>query len=291
MTLRLGTRASPLALAQANLVAGEILRTLGQVVDLTPLRAHGDDPRVPLGAQPRAFVSTLRDALVADEVDLVVHSLKDLPTDEQPGVTLAAVPERADPRDALCSRHGAQLATLRPGSIIGTSSPRRTAALERQRPDLTVIPIRGNIDTRLALLRDARVDAVVLAVAGLIRLGRGDAITEVLEPGVMTPAPGQGALAIECRTEPLADVLAALDHTPSRLAVTAERAVLRALGADCATAAGALATWAGAVLTLTGCLTDAASRHTTGAVAAQVTSRAGAEALGVKLASRLTGRA
>lgn len=249
-TLRLGTRGSALALAQAELVARQIEATLGSPVELVTLRARGDDPAVPLGHDPGAFVGTLREALLAGRVDLLVHSLKDLPTEPAAGIVVAAVPRREDPRDVLCARDGLTLDGLPGGASVGTSSPRRRAALERHRPDLRVVGVRGNVDTRLGLVSSGAVDAVVLAAAGLNRLGRGGAITETFDPARMLPAPGQGALAIECRPGALADGLARLDHPPTRLAVTAERAVLRGLDAGCDTAAGALAEWDGTALTL-----------------------------------------
>jgi hydroxymethylbilane synthase len=201
------------------------------------------------------FVSRLREALVAGEVDLAVHSLKDLPTSPAPGLVLAAVPPREDPRDVLVAREGLRLAELPAGSRIGTGSPRRAAQLRALGLGLEVVDVRGNVDTRLRLVADGRLDAVVLARAGLARLGRADEATEVLDTLLMLPAPGQGALAVECRDPArpgvgadrrLADeaVLAALrplDDRATRAAVTAERRLLAALEAGCAAPLGALA--------------------------------------------------
>jgi hydroxymethylbilane synthase len=286
MTLRLGTRRSPLALAQAGIVAGQITDILGEPVELRLLSAHGDDPTVPLGLPTGAFVSTLREALLGGEVDLLVHSLKDLPTDDLAGVILAAVPQRADPRDALCARDGLTLGTLPAGATVGTSSPRRAAALGRARADLVVVPVRGNVGTRLGMVEHGGVDAVVLAVAGLARLGREAQITELLGSSTMLPAPGQGALAVECLPGPLADRLAALDDPRTRLAVTAERAVLVSLDAGCASAAGALASWNDGVLELSADLTDDRGYRRT-SVSERVSRTADAYALGLLAARRL----
>lgn len=252
-SLRLGTRASALALTQSELVASR-LRALGWVVELVHVRTEGDRATGSLAAMggTGVFVTALREALLDGRCDIAVHSLKDLPTSPASGVALAAVPERADPRDVLCARDGRTLATLPEGARIGTGSPRRAAQLRLVRPDLNVVDIRGNVDTRLARVATAGedgLDAVVLARAGLVRLGRLEAVTEVLEPAVMLSAPGQGALAIECRQADLERLtqdagprgLNHLDHRPTRLAVVAERAVLARLEVGCSAPVGALA--------------------------------------------------
>ena len=243
--IRLGTRGSLLARTQAGMIADAVTAATGEVVELVVIRTEGDDVTVPLHApsRPGAFVSALRDALLDDQVDVVVHSFKDLPSEPADGLVVAAIPARAIPFDVMVSRHGG-LADLPDGATVGTSSPRRAAALRRARPDLQIVTIRGNIDTRLRKAHTGEVDAVVLAAAGLERVGRLTEASEVLDPGLLVPAPAQGALAVECRTEGrLAATLSALDDRPTRLAVTAERAVLRGIEATCTTAIGAYAAW------------------------------------------------
>jgi hydroxymethylbilane synthase len=243
-TLRLGTRRSALALAQSDLVAQE-LRDAGHAVELVELTTAGDrsDATVAdLGVG--VFVNELRRALLAGEIDFAVHSLKDLPTQPAEEIALAAVPRRGDPRDALVARNGATLSDLPQGSRVGTGSPRRTAQLRALGFGLDVVPIRGNVDTRIAKVTSGEFDAVVVAVAGLDRLGRREVATEVIDPGQLLPAPGQGALAIECRAqdEGLAAALAAtLDDATSRAAVAAERVLLARLEAGCSAPVGALA--------------------------------------------------
>jgi hydroxymethylbilane synthase len=171
-----------------------------------------------------------------------VHSLKDLPTGTSPGITLAAIPARDDPRDALVGRDGVKLADLSPGARIGTGSPRRAAQLSVLRSDITCVPIRGNANTRLAKVRDGELDAVVLAYAGLARIGHTELVSEIFEPDDMVPAPGQGSLAVECRADDeLAALLAMIDHRATRAAVTAERSLLAALEAGCSAPVGAYA--------------------------------------------------
>ena len=289
--LRLGTRGSALARTQSGLVAAALTAATGRPVELVVIRAEGDDVTIPLEAPPRpgAFVATLRDALLAGEVDLVVHSFKDLPSAPLAGLVVAAVPERADPRDALCAGDRVGLAGLAQGARIGTSSPRRDAGLRRVRPDLQIVPVRGNVDTRLRKVGDGQVDAVVLAAAGLQRLGRGDAISELLDPDVCVPAPAQGALAVECRVGTLEAALASLDDQSARLAVTAERAVLAGVEAACTTAVGAYAVWRGAAeLELLAELTDHRGvGHARSRRRVRVTTSAEAEALGLAVAREL----
>lgn len=262
--VRIGTRASTLALTQTGHVADDLARLGGLTTELVHVRTDGDRLTGSLASLggTGVFVTTLRDALLDGRCDVAVHSLKDLPTTPAPGLTIAAVPVRQDPRDALCARDGLTLRELPPGALVGTGSPRRAAQLLAARPDLVVVDIRGNVDTRLGRVAGAGhgpgdLDAVVLARAGLARLGRLDAVTEALDPEVMLPAPGQGALAVEVRTadladptHPLAAALAALDHTPTRLAVVAERALLARLEAGCAAPVGALARVEGATIDL-----------------------------------------
>jgi hydroxymethylbilane synthase len=189
------------------------------------------------------FVSALREALLAGEIDVAVHSYKDLPTAAAPGIALAAVPQREDPRDALCARDGMTLLELPAGARVGTGSPRRTAQLRALDLGLEIVPIRGNVDTRLAKVGPGQLDAVVLAVAGLHRLGRGEAVTELLDPIQVLPAAAQGALAVECREsdEDARALLAPLDDHATRAAVAAERSLLAALEAGCTAPVGALA--------------------------------------------------
>ncbi|HVT20374.1 MAG TPA: hydroxymethylbilane synthase [Mycobacteriales bacterium] len=243
-TLRLGTRRSALALAQSGLVA-QSLRDAGHAVELVELTTQGDTSTAAVAdLGTGVFVNELRRALRAGEVDLAVHSLKDLPTEPGADVALAAVPTRADPRDALVARDGATLGELPSGARVGTGSPRRAAQLRALGYGLEVVPIRGNVDTRIGKVAAGELDAVVVAMAGLDRLGRRDAVTEALDPVQVLPAPGQGALAVECRAADgdLAAVLrAALDDPTSRAAVSAERALLARLEAGCTAPVGALA--------------------------------------------------
>jgi hydroxymethylbilane synthase len=245
-TLRLGTRRSALATAQSQLVADAVRTVTGREVELVLVTTDGDVSREPLSTigGTGVFVSALRDALLMGEIDLAVHSLKDLPTAELPELELVAVPERADARDALVARDGHTLASLPAGSTVGTGSPRRAAQLKAHRPDLNVVDIRGNVDTRLGLVTSGSVDAVVLAKAGLERLGWLDAVTETIDPSVMLPAAGQGALALEVVKDLAGDdrhaPLRQLDDPATRAAVTAERAVLSALEAGCSAPVGAL---------------------------------------------------
>ena len=243
--LRLGTRASALATTQSGLVADMIRDLLGRDVELVHVSTEGDRSAAPLATMggTGVFVSALRDALLAGTVDVAVHSLKDLPTTPADGIALAAIPEREDPRDVVVARDGLTLGELPVGSRLGTGSPRRVSQLEALGLGLDIQGIRGNVDTRIRKVREGEVDAVVLARAGLARLGRLDEVTEVLDPIQMLPAPGQGALAIECRSgdTDLVAALARLDHAATRAAVTAERAVLSALEAGCSAPLGALA--------------------------------------------------
>ena len=246
--LRLGTRRSALATAQSEQVAADLTARTGRAVELVPVTTYGDTSREALAqiGGTGVFVSALRDALLAGDVDLAVHSLKDLPTADADGILLAAVPPREDPRDVLVARDGLGLAELRAGSRVGTGSPRRAAQLRALGLGLEVVAVRGNVDTRLRLVEDGEVDAVVLARAGLARLGRLDAVTEAIDPIQMLPAPGQGALAIECRSphDPgsteIADLLHVLDDAATRHVVTAERTLLAVLEAGCSAPVGAL---------------------------------------------------
>lgn len=243
MQIRLATRGSRLALAQSGMIA-DALRRLGAEVELVTVRTAGDVSTASLSSLGGAgvFAAAVREAVLGGDCDLAVHSLKDVPTTPCPGLVLAAVPEREDPRDALCARDGLGLWGLPRGARVGTGSPRRAAQLLAARADLEVVDIRGNVDTRLGRV-GTDLDAVVLAAAGLNRLGRADAITELFEPDVLLPAPAQGALALECRSDDteLVALLARLDHAPTRIAVEAERELMRLVEAGCAAPFGALA--------------------------------------------------
>ncbi len=245
--IRIGTRASLLARTQTDLVA-EALRAAGAEVEIVTVATEGDRTQasgVPVSqAGVGVFVSALRDALLAGEIDVAVHSYKDLPTAEMPGIVLAAVPGREDPRDALVARDRMVLGELPPGAVVGTGSPRRAAQLAALGLGLTIVPIRGNVDTRIGKVTRGEVDAVVLARAGLARLGRLGEITEVLDPLQMLPAPAQGALACECRVvdADLEHLLRTTLHDDGVApAVEAERAVLSGLGSPCSAPVGALA--------------------------------------------------
>jgi hydroxymethylbilane synthase len=243
--LRLGTRKSPMAMAQSGQVARLITARTGAQVELVGLTSFGDVTRAPLPdiGGTGVFVSALRESLLHGEIDLAVHSLKDLPTAEMPGILLAAVPAREDPRDALVGQDCAKLADLAPGALIGTGSPRRAAQLRLIRPDIRPVPVRGNAGTRLKKVTSGELDAVVLAYAGLARIGQLDLVSEVFEADAMIPAPGQGALAVECRADSgeLAELLGKVDDPASRAAVTAERTVLAELEAGCSAPVGAYA--------------------------------------------------
>jgi len=243
--LRIGTRKSPMAMVQSQLVANLITERTGCQVELAGITTFGDVSRAQLAqiGGTGVFVSGLRARLLDGDIDIAVHSLKDLPTAAPEGIELAAILPRDDPRDALAARGGAKLADLAPGARIGTGSPRRAAQLLLLRPDLCPVPVRGNAGTRLGRVTSGEVDAVVLAYAGLARIGRLDAVTQVFDPEEMLPAPGQGALAVECRTgQPaLTALLACVDDAASRAATTAERSLLAALEAGCSAPVGGYA--------------------------------------------------
>lgn len=244
MRLRLGTRGSRLALIQSELVATR-LRQLGHDVEVVTLITEGDVRPVDMSPGEGVFVTVLERALVARDIDLAVHSAKDIPLDERVELIIAAYPERADPRDALITRRGnAGLATLPAGAVVGTDSPRRTGFVRSSRPDLHVVPLHGNVDTRLLRLDQGVVDALVIAAAGVDRLGMGARIDSRLAPEDVAPAPGQGALAVQVRADDarILDVVRSIDRDDVRLAVELERDVLRATGGTCRAPVGALAT-------------------------------------------------
>lgn len=243
--LRLGTRRSALAMIQSKAVADAITAASGRPVELVEITTRGDVSTEPLATIGGAgvFVSALREAVLAKEVDLAVHSLKDLPTAPADGLVVAAVPTREDPRDVVCARDELTLAQLPVGAKVGTGAPRRVAQIHALGLGLDLVDVRGNVDTRLSKVSDGLLDAVILARAGLARLGRLDAVTEVLDPIQVLPAPGQGALAVECREadDELTALLGGLDDPTTRSAVTAERSLLAELEAGCTAPIGAYA--------------------------------------------------
>lgn len=243
--LRLGTRASSLALAQSAAVAGALAAAAGRAVELVHITTFGDTSAAAIArlGGTGVFVTALRDALLTGDVDLAVHSYKDLPTAPAAGLVVAAVPTREDPRDALVAAGGRTLADLPSGGQVGTGSPRRTAQLRALGMDLRVVPIRGNVDSRLRRVAAGELDAIVVARAGLARLNRLAEVTEDLDPLQMLPAPAQGALAVECRADDrdLRAVLGELDDRDARTTVDAERALLATLQAGCTAPVGALA--------------------------------------------------
>jgi hydroxymethylbilane synthase len=259
VTIRVGTRGSALALAQTRLVTARMAQ-LGLQTEIVTIRTPGDrhpqQPAADLGVG--AFVKDLETALRDGRIDLAVHSAKDVPSTGSDGLLLAAFLERDDPCDALVTRAGTGLDALPVGAVAGTDSPRRRAFLLAARGDLTVVGIRGNVDTRLRKLAAGEVDALVLAVAGLIRLGRADCVSERLAPRVMLPAVGQGAIVVQARADAtgLQERLRALDHPPTRAAVEAERAFLAALGGGCQRPIAALGSCAAGRLCLDGAVLD-----------------------------------
>ncbi|MGI5197249.1 hydroxymethylbilane synthase [Streptomyces sp. CA-288835] len=247
--LRLGTRRSKLAMAQSGQVADAVSRVTGRSVELVEITTYGDVSRENLAqiGGTGVFVTALREALLRGEVDFAVHSLKDLPTAQPDDLALAAVPVREDARDVLVARDGLSFAELPDGARVGTGSPRRMAQLNAYARchgrTIETVAIRGNVDTRIGYVRKGELDAVVLAAAGLNRIGRIDEVTEFLSVDMVLPAPGQGALAIECAANnaELVAALAALDDPVTRAAVTAERSLLASLEAGCSAPVGALA--------------------------------------------------
>jgi len=291
-SIRVGTRESQLALLQTDAVVAHLKAAYPELqVEIKPISTHGDKvlnkPLVELGGRG-VFVKELEEALLADEVDLVVHSLKDLPTDLPPGLALAAVLDREDPRDVLVSRNHVHFKDLPAGAKVATSSRRRAAQLRAIRHDLEFIDIRGNLPTRLRKQDEGLCDAMVLAAAGLLRLGLKDRITEFLEPSISIPAVGQAALAIECRSNDknILDLLQRIDNPYVRAQITAERAFLEQLGGGCSVPIGALCTISNdGNLSISGCVASL-----DGAKILRATQQASvheAEALGKNLAKQM----
>jgi hydroxymethylbilane synthase len=252
--LRIGTRGSALALWQANFIAERLKHIAGVESEIVRIRTSGDRLQTASVAKPLSeysaenvakgiFIKELEDALLAGSIDLAVHSMKDVPTETPAGLSFPAITQREDPRDCLISRGGRTMKTLPYGARVGTSSLRRQAQLRHRRPDLEIVDLRGNVDTRIKRLENGDFDAIVLAMAGVNRLGFAGKITQVLEEEVMLPAVGQGALGIETRAGDVQaeKAAAALDHAETRACVTAERAVLRKLQGGCQIPLGALA--------------------------------------------------
>ena len=250
--IRLGTRGSQLAIIQSQLVARR-LREAGHDVQLVPIVTEGDVRPVDMSPGEGVFVAAIARSLLEGSIDIGVHSAKDVPLEEEAGLVIAAYPERADARDALITRSGGQsLNTLAQGATVGTDSPRRTGFLRAARPDLRVVSLHGNVDTRLKRLDEGTVDALVIASAGVDRLGRGERIDQRLDPEVVAPAPGQGAIAIQVRrsdTELIA-ILGEVDDPDIRFAVEVEREVLQATGGTCRAPVGAVATPSAGTFTL-----------------------------------------
>lgn len=293
--LRVGTRGSTLALAQSGQLAAAIADPIGATVELIHIRTEGDTNPGPLATigGTGVFVTAVRTALQAGEVDLIVHSFKDLPTAAAAGLSLVAVPLRASPADALCAREGQSLAQLAPNATVGTGSPRRMAQIRSLRDDLRLIAIRGNIGTRLRRLQED-LDAVVLAAAGLWRMGLDAAITEEFDPAIFLPAPAQGALAVECRsneTHWFASGLSAVNDTATRWAAIAERGVLAGLEAGCSapvSALGRFRTLGSNRLTLAGQVTSTdGTRVLRRELAGEVSNDGTAAAVGQRLAAEL----
>ena len=265
LNLRIGTRASQLAQWQANWV-GDQLRRLGATVKLVEITTCGDTeqsgPVAEIGVQG-AFTKEIQTALLESRVDVAVHSLKDLPTAPIEGLVLAAVPLRENVADALVARGGSLFTSLPQAARVGTGSLRRRSQLKHLRPDLQVVGIRGNVDTRLRKLDDGEYDAVILAAAGLSRLGLGSRITELLQPPIMLPAPGQGALGIECREDATAarELVSELNHSDSRYAVEAERSMLALLHGGCSAPIGAWGRMENGRLALDGLVGDMNGTH------------------------------
>jgi hydroxymethylbilane synthase len=241
--IRLGTRGSRLALIQSELVA-QRLRDAGNDVELVTIVTEGDVRPIDMSPGEGVFVAAIARALLAGEIDIAVHSAKDVPLEEDPALVIAAYPERADPRDVLITKAGgASLESLGRGATVGTDSPRRTGFLLAARPDLHVVPLHGNVETRIRRMDSGSADAIVLAAAGIDRLNQQERIDERFEPEVVAPAPGQGALAVQVRRNDsrILELVSAIDDQAVRLAVEAEREVLRATGGTCRAPVGALA--------------------------------------------------
>jgi hydroxymethylbilane synthase len=298
--LRLGTRRSALAQAQSRAVAEALLTAHpGLRIELVLITTSGDvtssvqTPQASMGGLKALFTKELEEALLAGSIDFAVHSMKDLPPELPRSLVVAAVPKREDARDVLVSRHGLRLRDLPPGARIGTSAVRRQAQLLLLRPDLQILPMRGNVDTRLRKLHDDELDAIVVASAGLKRLDRLHVITEILPEETVLPAPGQGALALETRIQDVATrrLLLSIHDGVAQLETSAERSFLQALGGSCQTPIAARAIWEPAQLQLTGLVIHPSGgpsfRATLSASRGAMLEPRDAEALGARLAEKL----
>jgi hydroxymethylbilane synthase len=258
--IRIGTRKSKLALWQAQHVRALIVaRVPGQAVELVEFTTQGDrvlDKPLPEIGGKGVFTQELESALRSGEIDMAVHSLKDLPTDMPADFVIGATPQRASPFDALVTRDRCRLLDLKHGALVGTSSYRRAAQLLAQRPDLVVKPIRGNVESRVRKVHDGEFDAAILAVAGLQRLDMAEVIDEIFMPAIMLPAPGQGAIGVQTSAGHLQEILQAIDHFETRIAVTAERAFLNQLDAGCSLPVAAYAWIEGDRLLMRGRVSD-----------------------------------
>jgi hydroxymethylbilane synthase len=287
-TLKIGSRGSALALAQASWVKRTLEQT-GITVETIVIKTSGDgfvDRAIQFVGGKGVFTKEIEDALLGGEIDLAVHSMKDLPAELPEGLAIAAVPEREDPRDVVVSRNNIRLEHLPKGASVATGSLRRKAQILNYRSDLSLVPIRGNVDTRLRKLETEPLDAIVLAAAGLKRLGRQDQISEYLSPDICLSAVAQGALAIETRVdEPSRQAVAFMNHDSSFLEVTAERALLRKLGGGCHVPIAARAVVDGELINLTGMVADTDGRRVCRGSISGPTGEA--VALGTALAERL----
>jgi hydroxymethylbilane synthase len=291
-TLTIGTRGSRLALRQSELIAEALRRAHPSLsIELQEIRTEGDASQAPLSeiGGLGVFTKAIEDALLARTVDVAVHSLKDLPAQLTPGLVIAAVPEREDPRDALVTAGGRTFSELAPGARIGTGSGRRAVQLRAIRPDIEPTEIRGNVDTRIRKVDEGEYDGAVLAMAGLKRLGLELRPAMIFSPDVMLPAVGQAALAVQCRADDdeLIELLTALDDTATHVAVDAERALLRRLGAGCRMPVGALAATDSDTVTMQAMMADDTGAIVRMAGAAEL---ANASALGEQLADALLSR-
>ena len=289
MRVRLGTRGSQLALVQTESVARR-LRASGHEVEIVRIVTEGDVRPIDTVPGEGIFVAAIANALLRGEIDAAVHSAKDLPLDEESELVIAAYPERADPRDALVTKTGRwSIASLPPAATVGTDSPRRAGFIRAARGDLRISPVHGNVDTRLRRLDAGEVDALVIAAAGLDRLGRGDRIDERIDAVVVPPAPAQGALAVQarCADTDLIQTLAGFDRPEVRLAVEAERIVLSATGGTCRAPVGALASLDGEILNLLvgGVNSDGSDLQVESFTGPRSGARALAEAAGRRLAA------